>query len=118
MNLRKPGLWVFRLPKLPVKLNCTLSELSGEDRLSMCMSVRGDIQRASWIRRESSRSVCRWKSRMQHRGAWHERGRAAAEFPSAELILVEGAGHGFTEPDLSKAVSKAVEFIEEHIGKA
>lgn len=43
---------------------------------------------------------------------------AAAEFPSAELILVEGAGHGFTEPDLSKAVSKAVEFIEEHIGKA
>ncbi len=44
--------------------------------------------------------------------------RAAAEFPSAELILVEGAGHGFTEPDLSKAVSKSVEFIEEHIGKA
>ena len=23
MNPQKPGLWVFRLPKLPVKLNCT-----------------------------------------------------------------------------------------------
>ena len=34
MNPQKPGLWVFRLPKLPVKLNCT--QENRDDILKWC----------------------------------------------------------------------------------
>jgi hypothetical protein len=63
MNPWKPGLWVFRLPKLPVKLNCTradylasMSELYRmiEDMLGQARSVE-EIARAVSKRRNELR---------------------------------------------------------------
>ena len=42
--------------------------------------------------------------------------RAAAVFPSAELIRFDGAGHGFYGSDETRAAELAVDFVKKHLG--
>ena len=50
MNLRNPGLWVFRLPKLPVKLNCT--QISDPEKTPDEFLEYGTVKTADELKRE------------------------------------------------------------------
>ena len=43
--------------------------------------------------------------------------RAVTVFPSAELVRIDGAGHGFYGNDETRAAQMAVDFVKEHLSK-
>ena len=44
--------------------------------------------------------------------------RAVTAFPSAELVIIEGAGHGFSGEDDQYVTKRSVDFVKAHLDTA